>query len=110
MMDGSREEVLAYMAFPKEHWAQISSTNPLERVNKEIKRRADVIGIFPNTAAVIRLVGALMLEQNDDWSVSRRYMTLLYRARLSQPALNFIPRRLRASVRSRREVAALWSR
>jgi putative transposase len=76
MMDGSREEVLAYMAFSKEHWAQISSTNPLERVNKEIKRRADVIGIFPNTAAVIRLVGALMLEQNDEWSVSRRYMTL----------------------------------
>ncbi len=76
MMDGSGEEVLAYMAFPKEHWAQISSTNPLERVNKEIKRRADVIGIFPNTAAVIRLVGALMLEQNDEWSVSRRYMTL----------------------------------
>lgn len=76
MMDGSREEVLAYMAFPREHWPQISSTNPLERVNKEIKRRADVIGIFPNTAAVIRLVGALMLEQNDEWSVSRRYMTL----------------------------------
>lgn len=76
MMDGSREEVLACMAFPKEHRAQISSTNPLERVNKEIKRRADVIGIFPNTAAVIRLVGALMLEQNDEWSVSRRYMTL----------------------------------
>ena len=76
MMDGSREEVLAYMAFRKEHWAQISSTNPLERVNKEIKRRADVIGIFPNTAAVIRLVGALMLEQNDEWAVSRRYMTL----------------------------------
>lgn len=65
MMDGSREEVLAYMAFPKEHWAQISFTNPLERVNKQIKSRADVIGIFPNTAAVIRLVGALMLEQNE---------------------------------------------
>ena len=76
MMDSSREDVLAYMAFPKEHWAQISSTNPLERVNKEIKRRADVIGIFPNDAAVIRLVGALMLEQNDEWAVSRRYMTL----------------------------------
>ena len=55
---------------------QIASTNPLERVNKEIKRRADVIGIFPNDAAVVRLVGALMLEQNDEWAVSRRYMTL----------------------------------
>jgi putative transposase len=76
MMDNSREDVLAYMGFPKKHWAQISSTNPLERVNKEIKRRADVIGIFPNDAAVIRLVGALMLEQNDEWAVSRRYMTL----------------------------------
>ena len=76
MMDASREDVLAYMAFPKDHWAQIASTNPLERVNKEIKRRADVIGIFPNDASVIRLVGALMLEQNDEWAVSRRYMTL----------------------------------
>jgi len=76
MMDGSREDVLAYMTFPKDHWAQIASTNPLERVNKEIKRRADVIGIFPNDAAVVRLVGALMLEQNDEWAVSRRYMTL----------------------------------
>jgi len=76
MMDSSREDVLAYMAFPKDHWAQIASTNPLERVNKEIKRRADVIGIFPNDAAVVRLVGALMLEQNDEWAVSRRYMTL----------------------------------
>jgi transposase-like protein len=76
MMDASREDVLAYMTFPKEHWAQIASTNPLERVNKEIKRRADVIGIFPNDAAVVRLVGALMLEQNDEWAVSRRYMTL----------------------------------
>lgn len=76
MMDASREDVLAYMAFPKDHWAQIASTNPLERVNKEIKRRSDVIGIFPNDAAVVRLVGALMLEQNDEWAVSRRYMTL----------------------------------
>lgn len=76
MMDASREDVLAYMTFPKDHWAQIASTNPLERVNKEIKRRADVIGIFPNDAAVVRLVGALMLEQNDEWAVSRRYMTL----------------------------------
>lgn len=93
MMDGSRDDVLAYMAFPKDHWAQIASTNPLERVNKEIKRRADVIGIFPNDAAVVRLVGALMLEQNDEWAVSRRYMTLetlgsvSHRPMVSLPAL-----------------------
>ncbi|KQT42102.1 transposase [Aureimonas sp. Leaf454] len=76
MMDGSCDEVLAYMAFPREHWPQIASTNPIERVNREIKRRADVVGIFPNAAAVVRLVGALMLETNDEWAVSRRYMTL----------------------------------
>jgi putative transposase len=76
LMDTSRDDVLAYMDFPKEHWAQIASTNPLERVNREIKRRADVIGIFPNDDAIIRLVGALMLETNDEWAVARRYMGL----------------------------------
>jgi transposase-like protein len=76
MMDASRDDVLAYMDFPSEHWTQISSTNPLERVNKEIKRRSDVVGIFPNDGAIIRLVGALMLEQNDEWAVARRYMAL----------------------------------
>jgi putative transposase len=76
LMDGAREDVLAYTAFPREHWPQIASTNPLERLNGEIKRRADVVGIFPNAAAVVRLVGALMLEQNDEWAVSRRYMSL----------------------------------
>ena len=68
LMEGAREDVLAYTAFPKEHWPQIASTNPLERVNGEIKRRSDVVGIFPNAAAVVRLVGALMLEQNDEWA------------------------------------------
>jgi transposase-like protein len=82
MMDASREDVLAYMDFPKDHWPQISSTNPLERLNKEIKRRSDVVGIFPSDAAIIRLVGALMLETNDEWAVARRYMSLETLARL----------------------------
>lgn len=76
MMEASRDDVLAYMDFPREHWAQISSTNPIERLNGEIKRRSDVVGIFPNEKAVVRLVGALMLEQNDEWAVCRRYMAL----------------------------------
>jgi putative transposase len=76
LMDASREDVLTYMDYPKEHWAQIASTNPLERLNKEIKRRADVVGIFPNDDAIVRLVGALMLEQSDEWAVSRRYFSL----------------------------------
>ena len=75
-MDAAREDVLAYTAFPKEHWPQIASTNPLERLNGEIKHRSDVVGIFPNDRAVLRLIGALMLEQNDEWAVSRRYMSL----------------------------------
>ena len=69
---------------PREHWAQIASTNPLERVNREIKRRSDVIDIFPNDAAIIRLVGALMLETNDEWTVARRYMSLETLARVAE--------------------------
>ena len=83
LMDASRDDVLAYMSFPREHWAQIASTNPLERVNREVKRRAEVIGIFPNDDAVIRLVGALMLETNDEWTVARRYMSLETLARVT---------------------------
>ncbi|HET6522729.1 MAG TPA: IS256 family transposase, partial [Geminicoccaceae bacterium] len=76
LMDDSRDDVLVYMSFPREHWAQIASTNPLERLNGEVKRRSDVVGIFPNDRAAVRLVGALMLEQTDEWAVSRRYMSL----------------------------------
>lgn len=72
----AEDDVLAYKTFPKDHWPKIHSTNPLERLNKEIKRRTNVIGIFPNEAAITRLVGALMMEQNDEWAVTRRYMTL----------------------------------
>ena len=83
MIDASREDVLAYMDFPCEHWPQIASTNPLERVNKEIKRRSDVVGIFPNDEAIVRLVGALMIETNDEWAVARRYMGLGSLARIN---------------------------
>ena len=76
LMDESEADVLAFMSFPKAHRTQIHSTNPLERLNAEVKRRTDVVGIFPNEAAITRLVGALLLEQNDEWQLQRRYMAL----------------------------------
>jgi hypothetical protein len=74
LKETAETEVLAFMAFPKAHHTQIHSTNPLERLNAEIKRRTNVVGVFPNEAAVIRLAGALLLEQNDEWQLQRHYM------------------------------------
>ena len=76
LMDEAQHDVLAYMSFPREHRQKLHSTNPLERLNGEIKRRTNVVGTFPNETAITRLVGAILLEQNDEWAVSRRYMTL----------------------------------
>jgi len=75
LLEDASEELLSFYAFPREHWPKLRSTNPLERVNKEIGRRSDVVGIYPNDAALIRLAGMLLIEQNDEWLVQRRYLS-----------------------------------
>ncbi|MCA3179021.1 MAG: IS256 family transposase [Burkholderiaceae bacterium] len=91
MMDGAEHEVLAFMDFPKEHRVKIHSTNVLERLNGEIKRRADVVGIFPNERAIRRLVGALLLEQNDEYAIQKRYMGVESMAQLSENPMVRLP-------------------
>ena len=75
LLEAAEEDLLAFYRFPAQHWSKLRSTNPLERLNKEIGRRSDVVGIFPNDAAAIRLIGAMLIEQNDEWLVGRRYLS-----------------------------------
>ena len=94
LMDDSEHDVLAFMAFPAQHRTKLHSTNPLERLNKEVKRRADVVGIFPDEKSIMRLIGAVLLEQNDDWQLQHRYMQLEAMAELLQPTTQDHPLRL----------------
>jgi len=94
LMDDSEHDVLAYMAFPFQHRTKLHSTNPLERLNKEVKRRADAVGIFPNEASITRLIGAVLLEQNDEWLIQHRYMQIEGMAELTSPLIDVDPAKL----------------
>jgi putative transposase len=91
LMDDSEHDVLAYLTFPAQHRTKLHSTNPLERLNKEVKRRADVVGIFPNEASIVRLIGAVLLEQNDEWQLMPRYMQVEAMAEFLMPVAELDP-------------------
>jgi putative transposase len=93
-IDDSETDVLSYLDFPEQHRGKLHSTNPLERLNKEVKRRADVVGIFPNEAAIVRLIGAVLLEQNDEWQLQHRYLQVEVMAELIAPASATDPRQI----------------
>jgi putative transposase len=94
LMDDSEHDVLAFMAFPVQHRTKLHSTNPLERLNKEVKRRGDVVGIFPDERSIVRLIGAVLLEQNDEWQLQHRYMQVEAMTELLQPGIEADPLRL----------------
>ncbi len=85
VLAATEDDVLAYMAFPMEHWTRIYSTNPLERLNREIKRPTDVVSVFPDEASVVRLVGAVLMERADEWEVERRSFSLESMRKLTAP-------------------------
>ena len=85
------QDVLAYMDFPRAHWTRIHSTNPLERLNREVKRRTDVVGIFPDGKAALRLVGSVLIEIDDEWRVGRRYFGLESMRKLKEPGEEVLP-------------------
>ncbi len=90
-IDESEADVLAFMHFPAQHRVKIHSTNPIERLNKEVKRRAEVVGIFPNEGTIVRLIGAVLLEANDEWQLQHRYMQTEAMAELTPPTIDAVP-------------------